>query len=339
MSKKNSSVSLKNGFKNFKDLSNIFLNFKAKLDALNKKSYAVAVSGGPDSLALVALTKAYTFQKKTKFYYILVDHNIRKNSGSEALKVKNLLKKKKIKLQIFLNKKKIIKNIQAEARNTRYEMLTDYCKKNGIKVLLTAHNLEDQVETFFIRLSRGSGLKGLSSMRPISKIEKQITLFRPLLDVKKNFLIKISKNIFGKYIKDPSNTDVKYLRTKIRNLKKPLEKSGIKYEQIFRSINNLSLSKSTLDRYFNSVFKELIKKEKKMIYFNFKKYLKLNDDIKMAIINESIKKIKKNYYDLRSKKVYNLIKSLNKRRFKKSTLGGCIFYKKGENLCLKEEKL
>ena len=120
-------------------------------------------------------------------------------------------------------------------------MLTDYCKKNGIKVLLTAHNLEDQVETFFIRLSRGSGLKGLSSMRPISKIEKQITLFRPLLDVKKKFLIKISKNIFGKYIKDPSNRDDKYLRTKIRNLKKPLEKSGIKYDQIFRSINNLSL--------------------------------------------------------------------------------------------------
>ena len=65
-------------------------------------------------------------------------------------------------------------------------MLTDYCKKNGIKVLLPL-TTEDQVETFFIRLSRGSGLKGLSSMRPISKIEKQITLFRPLLDVKKIF--------------------------------------------------------------------------------------------------------------------------------------------------------
>ena len=58
MSKKNSSVNLKNGFKDFKDLSNIFLKFKNKLDQLNKKSYIIAVSGGPDSLALVALTKA-----------------------------------------------------------------------------------------------------------------------------------------------------------------------------------------------------------------------------------------------------------------------------------------
>ena len=59
----------------------------------------------------------------------------------------------------------------------------------------------------------------------------------------------ISKNIFGKYIKDPSNKDTKYLRTKVRNLKKPLEKSGIKYDQIFKSIQNLSSSRVTLEEY------------------------------------------------------------------------------------------
>ena len=65
MSKKNSSVNLKNGFKDFKDVSNIFLNFKNKLDTLNKDKYVVAVSGGPDSLALAALTKSYSFFRKT----------------------------------------------------------------------------------------------------------------------------------------------------------------------------------------------------------------------------------------------------------------------------------
>ena len=57
MSKKNSSVNLKNGFKEFKDLSKIFLNFKNKLDSLNEKNYLVSVSGGPDSLTLAALSK------------------------------------------------------------------------------------------------------------------------------------------------------------------------------------------------------------------------------------------------------------------------------------------
>ena len=339
MSKKNSSVNLKNGFKNYKDLSDIFLNFKNKLNNQKKNKYVVAVSGGPDSLALVALTKAYNFFRKTIFYYVLIDHNIRKNSNHEAHKVKKLLKKVNINLKIFLNKKKIIKNIQAEARNARYDILSSYCKKNRVKVLLTAHNLEDQVETFFIRLSRGSGLRGLAAMKPLSKLNNQVSLFRPLLDTKKKFLIKISKNIFGTYLKDPSNKSEKYLRTKVRNLKKPLENSGIKYEQIFKSIQNLSLSKMTLDGYFNKIFKELIKKSNKEILINFSKYKILSRDTKMALINESIKKLKKNYYDLRSKKVENLINNIEKKEFKKNSLGGCIFFKKGKNLCLKVEKL
>tara|TARA_S200000501_G_scaffold57311_1_gene47519 strand:- start:630 stop:1649 length:1020 start_codon:yes stop_codon:yes gene_type:complete len=338
MSKKNSSVNLKNGFRDYKELSFIFLNFKNKLDVLKKKKYLVAVSGGPDSLALVALSKAYSFCKKTKFYYVLIDHNIRKNSSLEAIKVKHLLKKKYLNLRVFINKKKITKNIQAEARNARYNILINFCKKNNIKIILTAHNLEDQVETFLMRLSRGSGLKGLSSMKPISKINNQVSLFRPLLDTQKKFLIKISKTIFGKYFRDPSNKNEKYLRTKVRNLKKPLEKSGIKYEKIFKSIQNLSYSKTTLERYLNNIFKELIKKVNGEILINFKKFIELNNDIKIDLINQSIKQLKSNYYDLRSKKVENLIKSLDKKEFKKSTLGGCVFFKKGEDLCLKVEK-
>ena len=338
MSKKNSTVILKNRFKDFYDLSSIYQNFEIKLDRLHKKNYLVAVSGGPDSLALVALTKTYSIYKKSNFYYAIVDHGIRKNSNLEAKKVKSILKKQRIHLEILTNKKKISKNIQSEARNIRYKILSNYCKKHKIKTLLTAHNLEDQVETFFIRLSRGSGLKGLSAMKTVRKINKQITLYRPLLDIKKEYLIKISKNIFGEYIRDPSNNNTNYLRTKVRNLKKTLEKSGIKYEQIFRSIQNLSLSKSTLEEYLNKVFNNLIIKGKKEILINYKEYIKLNNETKMALINKSIKQLKKNYYDLRSKKVDNLIKRISEGNFKKTTLGGCVFFRKGENLCLRDEK-
>jgi tRNA(Ile)-lysidine synthase len=338
MSKKNSSVNLKNGFKDLKDLSSIFLNFKKKLDNLNKKSYTVAVSGGPDSLALVALSKAYSNLKKTKFSYVLVDHNIRKNSSKEAKQVKNLLKKHQINLIIILNKKKITSNIQSLARNTRYEILSHYCKVNKISTLLTAHNLEDQVETFFIRLSRGSGLKGLASMKSLSVLKSKVNLYRPLLDVKKIFLTKISKIIFGKYFKDPSNKDLKYLRTRVRNLRKPLEKSGIEYEQIIKSINNLAKSKDTLEVYLKNIFKETIKKTKKEVSLNLKKFKEYNQEIKIALITESIKRLKNNYYNQRSKKVENLINNIEKRDFQKATLGGCIFIIKKDYLCLKIEK-
>ena len=338
MSKKNSSVNLKNGFKDFKDLSSIFINFKNKLDLLNKKSYTIAVSGGPDSLALAALTKAYSNIKKIKFKYVLVDHNIRKNSAKEAKQVKSLLKKNKINLNIILNKKKITKNIQSLARNRRYEILSNYCRKNKINTLITAHNLEDQVETFFIRLSRGSGLQGLSSMNYLSKIDNKVNLYRPLLDIKKKFLIKISKIVFGKYFKDPSNKNLKYLRTKVRSLKKPLEKSGIEYRQIIKSINNLASSKATLDDYLKKIFKETIKKKRKEIFINFEKFKEHNKEIKIALINESIRRLKNNYYNPRTKKVENLIKNLENTNFKKSTLGGCIFILKNGNLCLNIEK-
>ena len=339
MSKKNSSVNLKNGFKEFKDLSKIFSNFKSRLNLTNKKKFVVAVSGGPDSLALAALSKAYTYCYKSKFYYVLINHNIRRNSLQEAKKVKNLLQKKQINLKIISNKKKIEKNIQGEARNIRYELLSNFCLKNNIRSLITAHNLDDQVETFLIRLSRGSGLRGLSAMRPKSKISSKIDLYRPLLDTKKEFLIKISKKTFGNFIKDPSNKNLKYLRTKVRTLKKPLEKSGVEYEQIFKSIRNLSDSRDSLDDFLKKEFSKIIKKKDREILINLKKFKKHNNEIKMAIINASIKKLKKNYYDPRAKKVINLIRTIDKKGFKKSTLGGCIFFKKGINLCLKEEKL
>ena len=249
-----------------------------------------------------------------------------------------MLKKYHINLKIISNKKKITKNIQGQARNIRYDLLSKYCKSKKIKIVLTAHNLEDQVETFFIRLSRGSGLTGLSAMKTLTKLDNNVELFRPLLDVKKKFLIKISKNEFGKYIKDPSNLDQKYLRTKIRSLKKTLEKNGIEYTQIIKSINNLASSKATLDEYYNNIFKEMIKKGRNKIFINLSKFNKQSNEIKIAILNQSIKRLKKNYYNPRAKKVENLIKNLKRRKFKKATLGGCLFVRKEDQLCLKLEK-
>jgi len=165
MSKKNSSVILNNRFKDFPVFSKNYLNFKRKLNHLKSDSFVVAISGGPDSLALAALSKVYSLEKKVKINYVLVNHNIRANSNDEALQVKKLLKKHKININVLNNKKKIVKNIQGQARQIRYEILKKYCLEKNINTVLTAHNLEDQVETFFIRLSRGSGLAGLSSMK------------------------------------------------------------------------------------------------------------------------------------------------------------------------------
>ena len=137
MSKKNSNVILKNSFKNFEELYKIYCEFYKNLSLLKKKSILIAVSGGPDSLALSALAKAYSYKKKCKIYYVLVDHNLRKGSTKEALKVKKLLKNYKINLHILKNKKLINKNIQSQARKIRYELLNHFCEKKKITTILT----------------------------------------------------------------------------------------------------------------------------------------------------------------------------------------------------------
>ena len=99
-------------------------------------------------------------------------------------------------------------------------------------------------------------------MKRVYKINGNISLIRPLLDFKKKQLVKISKITFGKYFKDPTNKNTKYLRTRIRNLKTSLETSGINYDQVFRSINNLASSRDTLELYFNKFKKKRFKKKK-----------------------------------------------------------------------------
>ena len=100
MSKKNSSVILKNNFKDHKEVLELYYKFKKKLSTLRNKSFVVAISGGPDSLALAALTKSLNYEKKIKFYYVLINHNLRKNSKKEANQVKKLLNFYKINLNI-----------------------------------------------------------------------------------------------------------------------------------------------------------------------------------------------------------------------------------------------
>ena len=340
MSKKDSSVlKLKELLLN-KKILNIYSNFKFQLkSSIKKNKFLVAISGGPDSLALSALSKFYSEEKKNKVYYVLIDHGIRAHSSKEALSVKNLLKKKGIDLTILKNKKKISKNIQSYARIIRYKLLLNYCTKNKIKFIMTGHHRDDQIETFLIRLSRGSGIQGLSSMNKMTKLNQDTKLFRPLLDTNKEDLIFLSKKYYGKIFKDPSNTNQKYLRTNIRNLIKQFEKNGIKRDRIISSINNLAATRDTLNTYIQGIEKKCLKKKKDTILLDLKTFLLENDDIQLKIFSNSLKHISKSYYPPRAKKVLNLISRIKIEKEMKATLGGCIINKRQNNLVISKEEL
>ena len=266
MRKKDSSALKLNKLFSNKKISFIYSNFKSQLNlSIKKNTFLVAVSGGPDSLALSALSRVFSKEQKVKVHYVLIDHGIRANSSKEAFSIKKLLQKRKINLTILKNKKKINKNIQSHARTIRYDLLLSYCKKHRIKFIMTGHHRDDQIETFLIRLSRGSGIQGLSSMSKITKLDSGTKLFRPLLNENKKDLLFIAKKYYGKIFKDPSNTNQRYLRTNIRNLINQLEKNGIKRDQIINSINNLASTRDTLNSYTQDVEKKCLIK-KKVLY-------------------------------------------------------------------------
>ena len=325
MSKKNIIVlNHKDCLSKSKQISNLYQDFKKKILKLRSKNFLVAVSGGPDSLALSAMCKIFQLNNKNKkFYYVHVNHNIRKNSLKEARLVTKILAKQGISLRVVTNQKKITKNIQHNARKTRYSLLSQECKKRKTKLILTAHHKDDQIETFLIRLSRGSGVQGLSAMNISSYLEKKIRVFRPFLTISKKELVHASNKIFGSFIKDPSNKNTKYLRTNIRKLLPLFTKHGIQEDQIIKSINNLKSSSETINIYFRDIFKKIVKKRNDGYLIEKKDLFSLNEELQLRVLGLVIKSINKSYYPPRSKKIVNALKFLSIKQGKKYHLGGC----------------
>ena len=175
-------------------------------------------------------------------------------------------------------------------------------------------------------------------MKQITDIENNVKVVRPLLDLKKYELIKLSKKVFGKYYLDPSNEDEKYLRTRIRKLKKILEKSGINYDQISKSIKNLASSRDTLEIYFKKIYKDTVSKRKNKVIIDFKNLSSLNLEMKIKVFKKSIKEFTYAYYSPRSKKVLNLIEQLYaKKKMTRLTLGGCLIFRDQNHIILEKE--
>tara|TARA_B110000261_G_scaffold23910_1_gene25647 strand:+ start:125 stop:946 length:822 start_codon:yes stop_codon:yes gene_type:complete len=273
MNLKNLSVKNKNHKKILNNLNDkkIFETFEEFEKSLNtKEELAVAVSGGPDSLALAFLVKCYSLKNKIKVKYFTVNHKLRKESCTEAKTVQNILKKINIDCKILpWNGKKPSKNIQALARDKRYFLLAGECRKNNIRNLLLGHHIDDLSENFLIRIVRGSGLNGLISFNKNTTYkDKKLNILRPLLDIEKKDLIYIATKVFNFFIKDPSNINEEFKRTRIRNLLQSLEKEGLDKKKLILTINNLKDSDKSIKFYLNKNLKEnAIFLKKKILMF------------------------------------------------------------------------
>ena len=317
-------------------LKNLFLKFSKNLN-LNS-SFAVGVSGGPDSLALAYLCKVYAlkFGIKQKFY--IVDHKLRSNSTQEAQYVRKILKKNFIEAQILTWRgTKPKSNIQAIARKKRYDLIIKECQKNNIKHIIFGHHLEDKLENFIIRLTRGSGLRGLVSFDKKS-LMGDISIERPLLNFKKNDLVFIASYIFKDFISDPSNENQDFKRVRIRKFLNNLSLEGFDQNKFNKTIENLSYSNIAINELVekNILLNSYYSKKRKIIFLN-KEFFNKSNEVKFRSLSKCIKDLGANYYYARGNKILRIIDLINSNKDFKTSLGGCIIKKTNNTVIINKE--
>lgn len=192
--------------------------FRRDLDPLAAADMplGLAVSGGPDSLALLLLAAT---ARPGKIEVAAVDHGLRSTSRGEAEMVTEICQKLGVPHAILTVKwkEKPQSALQERARNARYRLLTAWAKERKLGALVTAHHLDDQFETSIMRLLRGAGVTGLAGMRRIAPAPgSDLPLIRPLLGWRRTELEKICADAGVEPVHDPSNADGQFERVRIR---------------------------------------------------------------------------------------------------------------------------
>ncbi len=226
-------------------------DFAARMAALGpfepRPHVAAAVSGGPDSLALVFLLHEWLAPRGGRLTAFTVDHGLRPDSAAEAAGVGRLMQRHGIDHEVLAwQGAKPGASRQAAARAARYRLLLAACEARGIFHLALAHHLEDQAETFLLRLGRGSGLDGLAAMAPVSETSG-LRLLRPLLDLPKAGLQATLEARGLSWVDDPSNHDGAYARVRLRRLLPELAGEGLTPARLGCASRNLARARVALE--------------------------------------------------------------------------------------------
>ena len=266
-----------------------FNNFKKILMTLGEdipsKKFLLAVSGGADSAVLSHLFRVSGFE----FQIAHVNYHFRgEDSNLDQKVVEDFCKKNIIKFHlkdVSEEEKSQMKSLQNWAREVRYDFFFKLLEKENLDFIVTAHHLNDELETFIINLSRGSGIKGLSG---IPKNENRI--LRPFLTFSKSEIYAFAEENNIDFREDKSNQKDDYLRNKIRNQIVP------KMVEVFPNfLEQFSESLGYLDT-VNQFFQEEIQKTFEEIFIDGNEYdFTLNKEILFqkhkTIIIEIIRKL------------------------------------------------
>jgi tRNA(Ile)-lysidine synthase len=231
-------------------------------DLHSAPALVIAVSGGPDSTALLVLAARWRAARKQgpALLAVTVDHALRPESAREARAVKRLAGKLGIRHRTLRwTGSKPATALQEEARHVRYQLLAAAARGAGAPCVLTAHTLNDQAETVLLRMARGSGLSGLGAMArqtllPIAGLhtgatdkKAAVVLVRPLLDLPKARLIATLAAMGISFVDDPTNRDPRFTRPRLRELMPALAAEGLDARRLALLARRLRRAEATIE--------------------------------------------------------------------------------------------
>lgn len=308
--------------------------FKTHPTLALEKRYAVAVSGGPDSMALAHAIIQIAHDDDKEVFLITVDHGLREEAKEEAQMVAKWAAAEQKKTNnvhheiLTWKEKKPMSAVMEMARKARYEMMAEYCASKAALTLFVAHHQDDQAETFLIRLSKGSGLDGLASMASVRNYSEDLKIVRPFLRASKQELIEYCDRNNIPYTSDPSNENRDYLRPRLRDSMSILESEGLSNKRLATTAERIGRARTALEEITAHVFHDcFIEKNNQSMSFDFDHLKGQPEEIGLRVIQRALEEMRPEAdYNVRMEKLEELFNSLwfEPDHFKPRTLGGAI---------------
>jgi len=289
---------------------------------------ALAVSGGPDSLALLHLSLAWRARfapGRPTFVVLSVDHGLRPEAAAEAAEVVATAAALGLEARVLIRgAPRSRTGLQAKARADRYRLLAAAAREVSAQALATGHTLDDQAETLLMRLARGSGVDGLSAMSPVGSLG-HLRLLRPLLGLPKSRLEASLRARAITWTVDPSNANHAFERPRLRALMPDLIAAGLTPEAIGTSARRLARGRAALEQLTSEAASRLVTIHDEG-YFDLDRpgYSALPEDIQVRLIGHLIARLGTPGQPERLARLERLVARLGAETTAESNLAGCL---------------
>ncbi|MGZ6175306.1 MAG: tRNA lysidine(34) synthetase TilS [Candidatus Binataceae bacterium] len=303
---------------------------------------AVAVSGGADSMALALLLADWTAAKSIALTALTVDHGLRPEAAAEAKQVEAWLGSRGIAHRILTweegaHLRGHPRSPQKAARDARYALMTSWCAARDVSHLFLAHHADDQVETFLMRLARGSGVNGLAAMAPATALHG-VVLARPLLDVPKAALVAFCRERGQTWIEDPSNLNAASTRVRFRAARRLLEAEGLTRERLLTTVKHMQRARTALEETVDALLRDACRwDEFGVAHIDVAAVQAAPDEIALRAIERVLIAASGAVYGPRFEALERVHTRLGSEPWRDSTLHGCALNREGGSLVIRRE--